>query len=327
MWSVVINALLGFVMAITLIFTLGDVDNLFASVTRQPFIQLFFNATQSYGGTNTMTAIVIILLAACCTSEVATASRQLWSFARDQGLPGSSWLAKVRQFSNTNASMIKLTDLCSLGHSWVERTSPSCPRLARRQFLAGMHQPGIVDCFECHQLSRWCIDPDILLYHHQLSHLPTSQRPSPSSSTMVARQVRSVDQHRRHHLPDSTVVLCLLASLDPGYAPEHELVVHHVRWCPHHCPSVLLLCGPTRLRRASCFCQTRRIESASVLLIDYLMHVRCPEFVNVGHNLAAKPGLVLGVGSKENLVYTDLHLCHLAIRKIYCMYIHSYGYE
>ena len=98
MWSVVINAILGFIMAITLIFTLGDIDSLFASVTRQPFIQLFYNATQSYGGTNAMTAIVVILLAACCVSEVATASRQLWSFARDQGLPGSSWLSKVRRF-------------------------------------------------------------------------------------------------------------------------------------------------------------------------------------------------------------------------------------
>ena len=97
MWSVVVNVCLGFLVAITLVFTLGDVNSLFASVSRQPFIQLFFNATQSYGGTNAMTAIVIILLTACCISEVATASRQLWSFARDQGLPGSGWLSKVRQ--------------------------------------------------------------------------------------------------------------------------------------------------------------------------------------------------------------------------------------
>lgn len=166
MWSVVINALLGFVMAITLIFTLGDVDNLFASVTRQPFIQLFFNATQSYGGTNTMTAIVIILLAACCTSEVATASRQLWSFARDEGLPFSAWLSKVRHISDTNASEMKLTNLFSLGHSWLERASSGRVRLAHRQFLASMHQPGIVDRFERHQLSGRCIYPNVLFHHH-----------------------------------------------------------------------------------------------------------------------------------------------------------------
>lgn len=95
MWSVGVNATLGFLMAVTLIFTMGDIDSLFASVTRQPFIQQFYNATQSYGATNTMTAIVIILLAACCVSEVATASRQIWSFARDRGLPGSRWLSQV----------------------------------------------------------------------------------------------------------------------------------------------------------------------------------------------------------------------------------------
>ena len=42
-----------------------------------------------------MTAIVIIMLSACAVSEVAAASRQIWSFARDGGLPFHSWLSKV----------------------------------------------------------------------------------------------------------------------------------------------------------------------------------------------------------------------------------------
>lgn len=96
MWSVAANGTLAFVMGITLAFTLGDVNSLFASVTRQPFIQVFYNATRSYAGTNVMVAVVIIMLTACCISEVATASRQIWSFARDGGLPGSAWLSRVR---------------------------------------------------------------------------------------------------------------------------------------------------------------------------------------------------------------------------------------
>src|ERR1700722_10162410 len=95
MWSVGVNSILGFLMAVTLIFTLGDIDSIFASTTRQPFIQVFYNATQSYTAVNVMTAIVIILLVACCISEGATASRQIWSFARDEGLPGSAWLSQV----------------------------------------------------------------------------------------------------------------------------------------------------------------------------------------------------------------------------------------
>ncbi|RMZ88479.1 hypothetical protein DV736_g4298, partial [Chaetothyriales sp. CBS 134916] len=95
MSSIVLNGLLSFIMGVTLIFTLGDVDSLMNSVTRQPFIQQIFNATRSYGATNTIVSIVIILLTASAISEVATSSRQIWSFARDHGLPGSDWLSRV----------------------------------------------------------------------------------------------------------------------------------------------------------------------------------------------------------------------------------------
>jgi len=83
-------------MAVTLIFTMGDVNNILSTATAQPFLAVFYNATGSYAGTNVMAAVLIILLAACCVSEVATASRQIWSFARDKGMPGSAWLAEVR---------------------------------------------------------------------------------------------------------------------------------------------------------------------------------------------------------------------------------------
>ena len=95
MWTVGPNAAFGFLMAVTLIFTLGDIDAVLATPTGQPFIQVFFNGVRSYTGTNIMVGIVIVCLTSCCISEVATASRQLWSFARDNGLPFSSWLSHV----------------------------------------------------------------------------------------------------------------------------------------------------------------------------------------------------------------------------------------
>lgn len=94
-WSIIVNGTMAFIMGITLIFTLGDVDSLLNSPTRMPFIQQFYNATQSLPATNTMVAIVVILLTTSCISEVATASRQIWSFSRDRGLPGSLWLSKA----------------------------------------------------------------------------------------------------------------------------------------------------------------------------------------------------------------------------------------
>lgn len=94
-WSMVPNALMYFVMGVTFIFCLGDLNEVLDSPTGEPFIQVFFNATKSYAGTTVMTVIIIIMLTSSCISEVATASRQIRSFARDGGLPGSKWLSKV----------------------------------------------------------------------------------------------------------------------------------------------------------------------------------------------------------------------------------------
>lgn len=98
MGSIAINATLAFLMGVTLIFTLGDVESVTSTVTGYPFIQVIFNATQSYAGTNVLVAIVAIMLTGCAISELAAASRQIWSFARDRGMPGSPWLSKVSCF-------------------------------------------------------------------------------------------------------------------------------------------------------------------------------------------------------------------------------------
>ncbi|GKZ31599.1 hypothetical protein AbraIFM66950_000203 [Aspergillus brasiliensis] len=95
MSAVGVNGILGFIMIVTLCFTLGDVNNVLQSPTGFPFIQIFYNTTRSYAAANTMTAILVITLTASTITEVATASRQLWSFARDQGLPFSSFFAYV----------------------------------------------------------------------------------------------------------------------------------------------------------------------------------------------------------------------------------------
>lgn len=95
LWGVGLNAILGYVVVITLCFTITDPKALLDSDTGFPFIQLFFNVTHSYTATNIMTAIIIINIVSAVISEIATASRQIWSFARDDGFPFSNFLKKV----------------------------------------------------------------------------------------------------------------------------------------------------------------------------------------------------------------------------------------
>ncbi|EAU39378.1 conserved hypothetical protein [Aspergillus terreus NIH2624] len=110
MAAVGVNGVLGFIMIITICFTLGDVNDILSTPTGYPFIQVFYNVTQNYAAANTMTAILVVTLTASTITEVATASRQIWSFARDRGLPFSSFFAYVTPGWNIplNSVMVSL---------------------------------------------------------------------------------------------------------------------------------------------------------------------------------------------------------------------------
>ena len=102
LWGVGLNAILGYITIFTLCFTVTDPESLLDSDTGYPFIQLFYDVTKSHAGTDIMVAIVIITLISAVISEIATASRQIWSFARDNGLPFSPQLQKVGSSSTSN---------------------------------------------------------------------------------------------------------------------------------------------------------------------------------------------------------------------------------
>lgn len=125
--SVGLNAISGFVMLVTVCFTLGDINDILATKTGYPFIQVFYNATNSLPGTNTMTAVIILTLTASSITEIATASRQLWSFARDRGLPFSEFFGKVREPILTDYKII----LTRIGRTRLEHPTKRCDGLLR----------------------------------------------------------------------------------------------------------------------------------------------------------------------------------------------------
>ena len=97
-WTLIINGTSGLVMLITYAFFVHDIDYILDPSHGFPFIPVFVNATKSVAGTTGMTSIMLAMQACACISNVATTSRQMYAFARDGGLPFSSFLSKV----NTN---------------------------------------------------------------------------------------------------------------------------------------------------------------------------------------------------------------------------------
>ena len=106
-----VNALLGFFALMTWqaythlaravlidnsIYTIGPLDvAITQSPTGYPFIDMFYGATSSLAATDVITSIVIINFTGSAIAVLATASRQLWAFARNGGLPYSAFLAPV----------------------------------------------------------------------------------------------------------------------------------------------------------------------------------------------------------------------------------------
>ena len=73
-------------MYITFVCTIGDFEAVLTTPTGVPFIQVFYNATGSKGGATAMTMLLVLSSVAATITNIATASRQLRSFARDGGV-------------------------------------------------------------------------------------------------------------------------------------------------------------------------------------------------------------------------------------------------
>lgn len=91
---------LGLFVVVTLIFTSGnalDVD------TDAPFIYLIHVATQNRAATTVMVLLISIPLLGSVIACCATASRQVWAMARDNGFPYSGFIGRVSRVGHYHA--------------------------------------------------------------------------------------------------------------------------------------------------------------------------------------------------------------------------------
>ncbi|QPC74598.1 hypothetical protein HYE68_005350 [Fusarium pseudograminearum] len=90
-----VNGLFGWIMVITYCFCIGDLGEVISSPTGQPFMQVFLNSTQSVASATAMSTFIIAMTVFSNLTMVATASRQLYAFARDHAVPFDTWFSRV----------------------------------------------------------------------------------------------------------------------------------------------------------------------------------------------------------------------------------------
>lgn len=91
-----INYCLGLITIITFMFNIGDLSDLDALGTGQPWAEMIYKITGSRAATIVLVLVMMLMYFFCAVNQVTTSSRQVWSFARDKGLPFHEFLSRVR---------------------------------------------------------------------------------------------------------------------------------------------------------------------------------------------------------------------------------------
>ncbi|KAM3506589.1 hypothetical protein MY11210_007487 [Beauveria gryllotalpidicola] len=154
MWSINLNGLMGWLTAITFCYCIGDLDEVLKTKTGHPFIQVIFNVTKSYHATNFLTTIVLLMATFSCVTVMASASRQMFAFGRDKGLPGSAWLSHVHPTLGVPVNAVVLSTVISILLSLINVGSA----IAFNNLVSlgsGTLMVSYIVCIGCFMWRRW----------------------------------------------------------------------------------------------------------------------------------------------------------------------------
>jgi len=232
--AMIINGLVGFVMMITVLYCLGSFDKVVGGDTGYPFIQVFVDSTKSVAGASVMAAVVLMLTWACATGIMTTASRMVWSFARDNGLPGSKFLSKVD--NKTRIPVRAVFVVCAI--------SAALTLIYVGSYVAFND---IVSLTITGFYGSYLLPASLLLYHRIKGNiLPAGTRPEPQSTMGGVGNFKSDKQ--THHLSPEDVDKLKHEGKATDSPPEYATpdvargsVLNQIPliWGPWHLPGIL----------------------------------------------------------------------------------------
>jgi len=117
--STMANAITGLIITTNLVF---NISNMYAAMNPTnilTYVTILLDATESRAATYYVVSLLTALFTACATNRATTASRQLYAFARDNGLPFSKWLSHVRPGSDLPLNSILAALLLSVVPTFI----------------------------------------------------------------------------------------------------------------------------------------------------------------------------------------------------------------
>lgn len=93
--SVYIGSITGFIFLLAVCFCIGDIETVANTSTLVPLIQIFFDSTGSNVASCFLASFIVIIDMAAANALLTEGSRSLYAFARDRGLPFSSFVSRI----------------------------------------------------------------------------------------------------------------------------------------------------------------------------------------------------------------------------------------
>lgn len=93
--SVYIGAVTGFIFLVSVCFCIGDIESVANTSTMVPLIQIFFDSTGSKVASCLLASFITVIIFGAANALMAEGARSLYAFARDKGLPFSSYISEV----------------------------------------------------------------------------------------------------------------------------------------------------------------------------------------------------------------------------------------
>lgn len=112
-------------MLIAILYCIGDISAALSTPTGFPFIEIFSSATSSTTSGTILSALVVLMFCFATLGIVATASRQLWAFARDNAVPNARVVSYVHPRMKVPTVAIGVTCCVTSLLSLINIGSPS----------------------------------------------------------------------------------------------------------------------------------------------------------------------------------------------------------
>ncbi|KAI1457798.1 putative GABA permease [Annulohypoxylon moriforme] len=146
--SIGLNGILGFAMMIAYLFCLGDLEAVLESqeTLGYPFLFVFQTGTNSTPGAAVMGLIIVVLGICSTVGALASSSRMLWSFARDQGVPLWRTFVKLQRHTSIPIYTVAFTTIVSVLLSLITLGSSVAFSNIVNLSIAGLYSSYLLSC-------------------------------------------------------------------------------------------------------------------------------------------------------------------------------------